>query len=257
MKNIGLTLFCAALTLTAFAQEKPKQSRFRYQTTMTLLSTVVDSRVEDLFYNGTESVYVTYAPKPSQLPDTTVMKGDTRLTIEQVDFGDGKDFTVYQNFRTGKMDLRTVFSNGKICIVHDDVPKLDWQLEPEKKRIGPYECQKATTTFRCAKYTVWFTTAIPLSIGPAKLSGLPGLIVEALNERNDVSYKLLTADYPSTAKPYIIAPPKTGDQEYSFEAFRQIETVEADKVAKFIAASAEDPQNPPMITPTAECLTNK
>jgi len=225
---------------------------------MTLFSTVVDSRVEDLFYNGSESVFVTYAQSLVANTDTTVMSGSgERMVIDPVDVGDGKDFVIYENHDNGKMVLRTMLSNGKVCIVNDAIPVLKWKLEQGKKRVGPYECQKATTTFRCATYTVWFTTAIPISIGPGKLSGLPGLIVEATNERANVTYKLLTADYPTSKRTYSIAPPRTDDPVYSYKTFKKMEIVEADKLSKFIAGTAQDPQNPPITTLPAECLDEK
>jgi GLPGLI family protein len=184
---------------------------------------------------------------------TTTNTGD-RITIEWADAGDGKDFTIYKDYKKGMMVVRTAFSNTKKCIVNDSIPKLNWKLEAQKKRIGPYQCQKATTTFRCAKYTAWFTTAIPLSIGPGKLSGLPGLIVEAVNERANITYKLLTAEYPTAKKTYHIAPPNTGDPTFSYAEYKKIEIIEEDKQRKFITGTAADPRNPEILTQSPECL---
>ncbi|GAB2603858.1 hypothetical protein GCM10027190_59230 [Spirosoma areae] len=245
-------------TLSASAQKNISQSRFSYQKTTSLFSQIIDSRVEDLFYNGSESVYVMYAKDlvPPTDSTTTTSSGD-RITVEWDDSGDGKDFTLYKDYTKGLMTLRTAFSNNKKCIVNDSIPQLHWKLEAQKKRIGPYLCQKATTTFRCAKYTAWFTTAIPLSIGPGKLSGLPGLIVEIVNERANIAYKLLTAEYPTAKKTYLIAPPNTGDPTFSFTEYKKIELMEEDKQRKFISGTAADPRNPEILTQSPECLEGR
>jgi GLPGLI family protein len=255
MKLFLAFAFFVLVFVETMGQVNTDQSRFSYQKTISVLGTVIDSRTENLFYNGRESVFVTYNKDLSPPADSTITsKGGDRITIEWSGTGDGKDFTLYKNYESGKMALRTVFSNGKICIISDVIPALKWKLEPEKKRIGPYECQKATTTFRCAKYTAWFTNAIPLSIGPAKLGGLPGLIVEATNERANITYKLLTVDYPTATKTYQISAPNTSDPVYSYTEYKKIEIIERDKMKKFMAASAEDPQNPIMVTQEPECL---
>ena len=41
------------------------------------------------------------------------------------------------------------------------------------------KCNLATTKFRGREWKVWFTEEIPVSLGPWKLGGLPGLILKA------------------------------------------------------------------------------
>jgi GLPGLI family protein len=41
------------------------------------------------------------------------------------------------------------------------------------------ECHYAKTKFRGREWKVWFTEEIPVSLGPWKLNGLPGLILKA------------------------------------------------------------------------------
>lgn len=53
-----------------------------------------------------------------------------------------------------------------------------------KKQIEGYACQQASCSFRGRNWTAWYTTAIPISDGPWKLWGLPGLILEAYDADN-------------------------------------------------------------------------
>ena len=57
------------------------------------------------------------------------------------------------------------------------LPDFKWQIQSETKKILSYTCQKALGEFRGRKYIAWFTSDIPLSDGPWKFSGLPGLIL--------------------------------------------------------------------------------
>ena len=47
------------------------------------------------------------------------------------------------------------------------------------KTILGYECTMATCEYRGRKWTAWFAVDVPIQDGPWKLSGLPGLILEA------------------------------------------------------------------------------
>lgn len=60
----------------------------------------------------------------------------------------------------------------------EPVPQMTWQfLNIPPKTVCGYQCMAAGTTFRGRQYTVWFAPEIPISAGPWKFSGLPGLIL--------------------------------------------------------------------------------
>jgi len=73
-------------------------------------------------------------------------------------------------------------------IVNDKPPIIDWQLESETKIISNLKCYKATGIFRGRKWIAWYTSEIPFSVGPWKLNGLPGLILEAYDEDKKFSF---------------------------------------------------------------------
>ena len=55
----------------------------------------------------------------------------------------------------------------------------NWEIEDSAKTILGYECVMATADYHGRKWTAWFAPEIPIQDGPWKLSGLPGLILEA------------------------------------------------------------------------------
>ncbi|WP_271782462.1 GLPGLI family protein [Aquimarina algiphila] len=87
----------------------------------------------------------------------------------------------YSNTRNKELIFReNVIS--KMYFVKDALEPIPWKLQQEHKKIANYNCQKATAKYRGREYTVWFTTEIPVSHGPWKLRGLPGLILEVTEE---------------------------------------------------------------------------
>ncbi|WP_158250432.1 GLPGLI family protein [Aquimarina sp. I32.4] len=87
----------------------------------------------------------------------------------------------YTNVKSGDIIFREAIVRN-LFIVQDYIESISWQLHSENKKIGKYNCQKATTKYRGRKYTAWFTSEIPISHGPWKLRGLPGLILEVTEE---------------------------------------------------------------------------
>jgi GLPGLI family protein len=69
---------------------------------------------------------------------------------------------------------------------------IKWKILEQSKKIGNYLCRKAVCSFRGRKYAVWFSKEIPLSLGPWKLTGLPGLVFEAVDSTKEVSFKLIS-----------------------------------------------------------------
>lgn len=65
------------------------------------------------------------------------------------------------------------------CQYSDSTARFVWTIRPDTMTICGYACRKAEATFRGRQWTAWYAPGIPLSIGPWKLNGLPGLIVRA------------------------------------------------------------------------------
>ena len=87
------------------------------------------------------------------------------------------------NLNSNRLDfLGKVFMDN--YTYNEPIPTIDWQLKDSVKEVCGYQCQQATSTFRGLKWTAWYCD-IPKSVGPWKLGGLPGLILEAYTEDKD------------------------------------------------------------------------
>ncbi|HTN68436.1 MAG TPA: GLPGLI family protein, partial [Dysgonamonadaceae bacterium] len=59
------------------------------------------------------------------------------------------------------------------------------------KTLLDYSCQMAVCNFRGREWTAWFATYIPVSDGPWKFGGLPGLIMEAYDKGNQYVFTIV------------------------------------------------------------------
>ena len=88
---------------------------------------------------------------------------------------------VYKNYPTGQMTITDRISSQGYRYA-DSLHAQTWTMGDSTREMLGYTCQQATADFRGRRWTAWFTTDIPVSDGPWKLGGLPGLILEAYDE---------------------------------------------------------------------------
>ncbi|PTS95810.1 hypothetical protein DBR11_20610 [Pedobacter sp. HMWF019] len=74
-------------------------------------------------------------------------------------------------------------------LIEEPLPVIDWKISSEFSVISGLKCQKATAHFKGRNYIAWFCQDLPFQSGPWKLSGLPGLIVEAYDTKKEVIFK--------------------------------------------------------------------
>ncbi len=212
----------------------------------------------DLYFDGARSVFILKDSELQQFEQNR--QGQARpsdnssSTVIDVKISDGKDFFYHKDFQTREMISREFAFDGKKIMVKDSLPIIDWELTGEKKKIADFSCQKATTTWRCSDYEVWFTSDIPVDIGPWKLGGLPGMIVEAHNKTVDHHYKL-TWFSTNVAQVDAVFPRLESfkDPVYTFSAFAEKQRKEMEKLKMFLIAQAGNPDDIKFAAKIPEC----
>ena len=74
-------------------------------------------------------------------------------------------------------------------LIESPIPAIDWTISGDTATFGGLHCQKATGHFKGRDYTVWFCPDLPVHTGPWKLNGLPGVIVDARDAKNEVIFQ--------------------------------------------------------------------
>lgn len=73
-----------------------------------------------------------------------------------------------------------ITQNGKTYHIEDTLLLPKWKIHNDLKEVAGHVCMRATweDTIKHQKVVAWFAQDIPVSAGPERLCGLPGLILE-------------------------------------------------------------------------------
>ena len=74
-------------------------------------------------------------------------------------------------------------------LVENPLPAIDWKISSDTATFVGLHCQKATCHFKGRDYIAWFSPDLPVRVGPWKLNGLPGVIVDARDVKNEVIFQ--------------------------------------------------------------------
>ncbi len=114
---------------------------------------------------------------------------------------------VYKNHPEGEMTITDAIG-GSYYIYTDELHSQNWNITDSTKTILDYTCQMAVSDFRGRRWTAWFAPDIPISDGPWKFSGLPGLIMEAHDLKKHFHFTIVgienVKDDPIVFSPVVI-----------------------------------------------------
>jgi len=95
----------------------------------------------------------------------------------------------YYQFPNGQK----LFTKDRVLVnsylIEGPMPVIDWKTSGDTATFGGLHCQKATCHFKGRDYIAWFCPDLPVHIGPWKLNGLPGVIVDARDVKNEVVFQ--------------------------------------------------------------------
>lgn len=94
----------------------------------------------------------------------------------------GELLSIYTN-RISKTTT-TILSLRSIMSVQKIREFQNWGITQEIDTVLGYKCSRATVNYAGRDYIAWFTTDIPVSAGPWKFYGLPGLILKVEDSEN-------------------------------------------------------------------------
>ena len=166
----------------------------------------------DLTYSEQEAFYQVIPEEVK--PEDAVEGGQTR----RMRFG-GENNVVYINYQEDKRIEQREFL-GKKFLISGKQEKFPWKMSGETKEVGDFLCHQATYQDSAEQVVAWFTSQIPVPLGPGKFGQLPGLILHV--DVNDGERVITAIDLNFTeVDQSVIVEPKKG-KEVSHEEFQKI-----------------------------------
>ena len=190
MKKLATLFLFVGLMISA------QNNRVIYEYKYASDSTKIDSLKTEWMYldiNKTGSEYYSKSAFESDsIINESIKKqmasGMKSISVSRNRQGGEVSYEVEKTYPDYKISLITNIGNDTYK-VSEDRP-INWKISTDKKKIGEFQTQKATTHFAGRNWIAWFTADVPIQDGPYKFSGLPGLIVEIADEKNSHKIEL-------------------------------------------------------------------
>ena len=121
----------------------------------------------------------------------------------------------------------------RLFLEEGKTPKLKWKMGAATKEILSYTCMQAEIELDGKKILAWFTPDIPISIGPDKYYGLPGLILEANVNQGQQVWLAASIDKTVPSKE-LLSKPKEGKKVKpdQYKKIQEVKIAEWEKQAK-------------------------
>lgn len=98
-------------------------------------------------------------------------------------------YTIFKDYQENELILAEKVFQYELKYIQD-LKTIDWKIQPENKEILGFNVQKGLGSFAGRNYVAWFAPELPFLDGPYKFSGLPGLIVEISDLKNQYHFSL-------------------------------------------------------------------
>lgn len=128
-----------------------------------------------VLYFTPEATLYENIPEEENMESVEEMEGGHRMIVK-IDQPDEKTYIDIVNRKI--TDQREFMS--RMFLVESPVDTFSWKFTGNQREILGYPCNEAVWMHDSVRTIAWFTPSIPVEAGPARFSGLPGLILEVI-----------------------------------------------------------------------------
>jgi len=172
---------------------------------------------KELLFNASESLYRNQTGETLEDTEMESDDGSFKIVIMHDDTED-----LFYCERLKKMQTHQRGIMGKSFVVESPLVKNKWKITSEKVKYLGYECSKAVIETEEKFIVAWFTSELPLQIGPANHYGLPGVVLMVNVDDGQLEIKATKVDLGPLEK-NAIEKPNDGKKvtEEEFEKIRE------------------------------------
>ncbi|MDN3595418.1 GLPGLI family protein [Zunongwangia endophytica] len=236
MKNKFIFIL-GVLMLSAFQLKAQNKLNYRvgYELTYKLDSTDLESSKSEimwLFANNDSSLFISRGAALKDSIKKNVIAAEigsekwrSKMEAAKTEF----EYQIFKNKAENKIGYGIELLSDKLYY-SNFLDQIKWEIQADAKEIAGYQVQKATSSFAGRDYIAWFTPEIPLTDGPYKFAGLPGLILELQDTEAEYVFKF--AGFEELANPleYEIFPEKYKEVKKK-ELLDLLSTYESDPIS--------------------------
>lgn len=188
MKKLFLLSMLITLTLGAWAQNS-ESYEVKYQIRFLPDSNVNDyiTEIAQLFITDNKSLFAVENKLISDSIaflglDETKYRGTTR-----------QRYIIFKDYKKDVIQHLEEFAvRTQWFSCEELISEMNWLIKDDTMTIAGMHCQKAELYFGNRNWTAWFSTEIPISDGPYKFSGLPGLILDIYDQNKSWQISMLS-----------------------------------------------------------------
>lgn len=145
----------------------------------------------ELLHKEEVSTFSMRQENENKTDETLELQGaQTKANVNVVKMGMGAGSEILYKDLPNRIYLKSTSLLSKDFLVKDTLPQYNWELSKETKTVGNYVCQKATAIHNNKVITAWYASSIPIGDGPDEYYGLPGLIIELIDDNS--TYNVLS-----------------------------------------------------------------
>ena len=183
-----------------------------------------------------QSIYV--CDRKSKSMSKELIKGEGGVMYLKVKNGgaDPIGSIVFKDYTNSNIVCR---EPGREVLIISDSYTIDWTISEETRIIQDMVLQKAECDFRGRHYIAWFNPKIPIPDGPWKLRGLPGLIMEAYDEKKHIQFNFTSLTLPAEFTEKIEAPSEGKNVVYDCKQFTMAHYEMVSELTKGVIAKAQ------------------
>ena len=173
------------ISISLFGQDKFYLFKYDFQYKKDSIDNKISNDIMLLYLNENETLFI-----PENLYKIDSMMNSNSINISNLSSLPKSFYKFHIKRNSSNMFYYDKIYTTNIFYKETEFP--NWKLINETKEIEEFSVKKAEAYYGGRNWVAWYTESIPISEGPYKFYGLPGLIISLYDEKNNFKFDLIS-----------------------------------------------------------------